>query len=460
MNHTESGTSDRSGEAALAVVVLAAGQGTRMQSALPKVMHPLAGRPMICQVLETAAALSAERTVVVVGPDMSALADLVAPNPSAVQAERRGTGHAVLQARDALAGFSGDVLVLYGDTPLLTVDTLTGVLAARRGEGDPGVVVLGFRPDDPGAYGRLIVSEDGSLERIVEARDADSETLALDLCNSGVMAVDGAILFDLLDQLGNDNAKGEYYLTDLVGLARNAGRTAAVVEAPASELVGVNSRADLAAAEAAMQARLRDAAMAAGATLTDPATVWFSHDTRLGRDVTVGPNVVFGPGVTVGNDVTVLPFSHLEGVTVAPGARVGPYARLRPGTVVGEGARIGNFVEVKAAVIDAGAKINHLSYIGDAHVGAGANVGAGTITCNYDGFTKSLTDIGAGAFIGSNSALVAPVKVGDGAFVGAGSTITRDVEADAIAVTRAEQKAVPEGAKRYRARRRKPKSAD
>jgi len=459
MNHTETGTRDRPGGAALAVVVLAAGQGTRMRSALPKVMHPLAGRPMILQVLETAAALSAERTVVVVGPDMSALTELVAPHPSALQAEQKGTGHAVLQARDPLADFTGDVLVLYGDTPLLTVDTLAEVLAARHGESDPGVVVLGFRPEDPGAYGRLIAASDGSLEKIVEARDADAETLALDLCNSGVMAIDGAILFDLLDRLGDDNAKGEYYLTDLVALARNAGRNATVVEAPADELVGINSRADLAAAEAVMQTRLRETAMAAGATLIDPATVWFSHDTRLGRDVTVGPNVVFGPGVAVGNDAMILPFSHLEGVSVADGARIGPYARLRPGTVVGEGARIGNFVEIKAAEIDAGAKVNHLSYVGDARVGAGANVGAGTITCNYDGFTKSLTEIGAGAFIGSNSALVAPVKVGDGAFVGAGSTITRDVEADAMAVTRAEQKSVAEGAKRFRSRRRKPPPA-
>lgn len=459
MNHTETGASDRPSGATLAVVVLAAGQGTRMRSALPKVMHPLAGRPMILQVLETAAALSPERTVVVVGPDMSALSDLVAPCPSAIQAEQRGTGHAVLQAREALTGFTGDVLVLYGDTPLLTVDTLAAVLAARHGADDPAVVVLGFRPDDPGAYGRLVTAADGSLEKIVEARDADTPTLALDLCNSGVMAVDGAILFDLLDQLGDDNAKGEYYLTDLVALAREAGRSAAVVEAVADELVGVNSRADLAAAEAVMQDRLRATAMAAGATLTDPSTVWFSHDTRLEQDVTVGPNVVFGPGVTVGDGAAILPFSHLESVSVGPGARIGPYARLRPGTTVGEGARIGNFVEVKAAEIEAGAKVNHLSYVGDARVGAGANVGAGTITCNYDGFTKSLTEIGAGAFIGSNSALVAPVKIGDGAFVGAGSTITRDVEADAMAVTRANQKSVAAGAKRFRERRRKARPA-
>ncbi len=455
MNHTETGTRDRPGGAALAVVVLAAGQGTRMRSALPKVMHPLAGRPMILQVLQTANALSPDRTIVVVGPNMPSLADLVTPHPTPVQTEQLGTGHAVLQARDALGNHSGDVLILFGDTPLLTVDTLTAVLAARHGPADPAVVVLGFRPDDPGAYGRLVLAEDGSLVKIVEARDADPETLDIDLCNSGVMAVDGTVLFELLDQLGNANAKGEYYLTDLVALARAAGRNTAVVEAPADELLGVNSRADLAIAEAVMQDRLRAAALSGGATLVDPKTVWFSHDTRIGQDTIVSPNVVFGSGVTIGDGVDVLPFSHLEGVTVADGARIGPYARLRPGTNVGAGARIGNFVEIKAAEIEAGAKVNHLSYVGDAHVGAGANVGAGTITCNYDGFTKSLTEIGAGAFIGSNSALVAPVKVGDGAIVGAGSTITRDVEADAMAVTRADQKSVASGAKRFRERRRK-----
>lgn len=455
MNHTETGASDRPDGATLAVVVLAAGKGTRMRSDLPKVMHPLAGRPMILQVLQTAGALSPDRTIVVVGPNMAALETVVAPHPTPVQADQLGTGHAVQQARDALEGHTGDVLVLFGDTPLLTVDTLGAVLSARHGKDDPAVVVLGFRPEDPGAYGRLVVSADGGLERIVEARDADAETLAIDLCNSGVMAIDGAVLFDLLDRLGNDNAKGEFYLTDLVALARAEGRNAAVVEAPADELLGVNSRADLAVAEAVMQDRLRAAALAGGTTLIDPKTVWLSHDTRLGRDTVVEPNVVFGPDVTVGDGVDVRSFSHLEGVTVADGARIGPYARLRPGTEVGEGARVGNFVEVKAAAVEPGAKINHLSYVGDARVGAKANVGAGTITCNYDGFTKSMTDIGAGAFIGSNTALVAPVKVGDGAIVGAGSTITDDVEPDAMAVTRAKQKSVDDGAKRFRARRRK-----
>jgi bifunctional UDP-N-acetylglucosamine pyrophosphorylase/glucosamine-1-phosphate N-acetyltransferase len=447
--------SPRPTDAPLAVVVLAAGRGTRMRSRWPKALHPLAGRPMILHLLETAGALAPERQVVVLAPDMVEIAALVAPRPTVVQDPQLGTGHAVLQAERALAGFAGDVLVLYADTPLIERDTLGRMLAARHGPGDPAVVVLGFRPDDPASYGRLVTAK-GALERIVEARDADPETLALALCNSGVMAIDGAVLFELLRRVGTDNAKREHYLTDLAALARAGGRAAVVVEAPAEELIGINERADLAAAEAIVQRRLRAVAMAAGVTLVDPETVWLSFDTALGRDVTVGPNVVFGPGVRVGDGAEILPFCHLEGVAVAAGARVGPFARLRPGSAVGEGARIGNFVEVKAASIEPGAKVNHLTYIGDARVGAGANVGAGTITCNYDGFSKHRTDIGAGAFIGSNTALVAPVTIGDGAIVGAGSTITGDVEADAIAVARGEQRAVPGGAARFRESRRKP----
>jgi bifunctional UDP-N-acetylglucosamine pyrophosphorylase/glucosamine-1-phosphate N-acetyltransferase len=443
----------------IAVVVLAAGKGTRMRSALPKVMHPLAGRPMLCQVVETAAQLAPKRAVVVVGADMDGIAELVAPWPTVVQEPQMGTGHAVLQARAALDGFTGDVLVLCGDTPLIRVETLRALIAARRGPGRPAVAVLGFRPADPGPYGRLEMAADGTLARIVEAADADAKALANGLCNSGVTAADAALLFDLLDRLGTDNAKGEVYLTDVVAAARAAGRTAVVLEADADELRGVNTRAELAAAEAVIQERLRRRAMDAGASLTDPASVWLSHDTRLGRDVRVGPNVVFGPGVTVGDEVEILPFCHLEGAAVARGARIGPFARLRPGTEVGEGARVGNFVEVKAARIEAGAKVSHLSYVGDARVGAGANVGAGTITCNYDGVTKSRTEIGAGAFIGSNTALVAPVTIGDGAVIGAGSTITGDVEADALAVARGEQRSVPGGARRYRARRAKSKRA-
>ena len=447
-------TDDRPPESPLAVVVLAAGKGVRMKSALAKVMHPLAGRPMIAQVLESADRLGADPTVVVLGPDMDDLAALVSPRPTVIQEQRLGTGHAVRRAAAALDGFRGDVLVLYGDTPLLGQATLDAVLAARHGAPDPAIAVLGFRPDEPGGYGRLITTPDGIVERIVEARDANEAERAVTLCNSGVMAIESGALDAFLPQLTNDNAKGEYYLTDLVSLARDAGRATVYVEAPVEELLGINDRIELAEAEAFMQRQLRARAMLGGVTLTDPDTVWLSHDTVFGEDVTVGPNVVFGPGVTVRGGVEIRAFSHLEGVEIATGAQIGPFARLRPGTVVGEGARIGNFVEVKAASIEAGAKVSHLSYIGDARIGAGANIGAGTITCNYDGFTKSHTDIGAGAFIGSNTALVAPVTVGDGAIVGAGSTIGENVAADDLAVTRAEQKNRPDGAKRFREKRR------
>jgi bifunctional UDP-N-acetylglucosamine pyrophosphorylase/glucosamine-1-phosphate N-acetyltransferase len=310
-----------------------------------------------------------------------------------------------------------------------------------------------MRPAVPGAYGRLVLAADGSLARIVEAKDATAEERAIPLCNAGVLAADGRVLWDLLDQLTPANAKGEYYLTDVVGLARAAGLSCGVVEAEAAEMVGVNSRAELAQVEALFQQRRRAAALAGGATLTDPSSVWFSYDTVLGRDVTIGPNVVFGPGVTVGDHVVIKGFCHIEGTVIEAGAQVGPFARLRPGAVIGEAAHIGNFVEIKAAAIEAGAKVNHLSYVGDARVGARANVGAGTITCNYDGFVKARTEIGAGAFIGSNTALVAPVTVGAGAIVAAGSVITRDVAADALAVARGQQVEKPGWAARFRALR-------
>ncbi|MEK9679773.1 MAG: bifunctional UDP-N-acetylglucosamine diphosphorylase/glucosamine-1-phosphate N-acetyltransferase GlmU [Rhodospirillaceae bacterium] len=439
-----------------AAIILAAGMGTRMESALPKVMHPVAGRPMVLHVLETAAALSPEKTIVVAGPDMDELATLVATHDLtpdvALQTERLGTGHAVMAARDALGDFDGTVMVLYGDTPLIEAETLVALRDART-EAGADVAVLGFRPLDPGAYGRLITDEAGELIEIVEARDATEDQLLVDLCNSGVMAIDGAKLGGLLDGLTNDNAKGEYYLTDIIALARANGGRCMVVEGDEEEFLGVNSRAELADAEDLMQNRLRRVALAGGATLIDPATVYFFWDTTLGRDVTVGPNVVFGPGVTVADNVQIKAFSHLEGASVAAGAIIGPFARLRPGATIGEDAQIGNFVEIKNATIAAGAKANHLSYIGDATVGAKANIGAGTITCNYDGYTKSLTEIGAGAFIGSNTALVAPVKVGDGAVTGAGSVITKDVEADALAVTRSEQKAAAGWATKQRDRK-------
>ncbi|MBL27206.1 MAG: bifunctional N-acetylglucosamine-1-phosphate uridyltransferase/glucosamine-1-phosphate acetyltransferase [Rhodospirillaceae bacterium] len=440
----------------IAAVVLAAGKGTRMKSDLPKVLHPLAGRPMVGHLLATVDQLEPERTVVVVGHGMEAVSAAVGDRSIAVQEPQRGTGHAVMQARAALDGFEGDVLVLYGDTPLLTQATLEAMVEARNAHPDTAVVVLGMRPDDPGEYGRLVLGADGMLDAIVEFKDADESVRALDLCNSGVMAIDAARLFPLLDQVTDDNAKGEYYLTDIVGLARRDGLRCAVVEADVDELMGVNSRVDLAAAEAAVQERMRREAMLAGATLTDPGSVWFCHDTTIGRDVIIGPNVVFGPGVTIGDRVEIRPFCHIEGATVAAGATVGPFARLRPGAAVGEDAHIGNFVEIKKATVEQGAKVNHLTYIGDARVGAKANIGAGTITCNYDGFNKAHTDIGAGAFIGSNSALVAPVAIGAGAVIGAGSVITRDVEADALAVTRAETRAVAGWAAKNRARKAKP----
>jgi len=443
-----------------AAVVLAAGLGTRMKSSLPKVMHPVANRPMIGHLLDRLAEFGAERSVFVVSPGAQQIAAFVAPAETVIQDPPLGTGHAVLAARAALEGFDGDVLVLFGDTPLLTADTMRAMAAARRANDDPAVVVLGFRPDDPAEYGRLVTGPDGALRSIVEYRDASEEQRAIGLCNGGIMAIDGKRLFALLDALGNDNAKGEYYLTDIVAIARDRGWGCAVVEtADPAELMGVNSRADLARAEAAMQDRLRAAAMANGATLIDPATVWFSFDTRLGRDVVVGPDVVFGPGVTVADNVEIRAFSHIEGATIAEGALIGPFARLRPGADIRRDVHIGNFVEIKEALVEEGAKANHLSYIGDSRVGPGANIGAGTITCNYDGFFKDRTDIGAGAFIGSNTALVAPVKIGDGAVIGAGSVITREVAKDALAVTRAAQTEKPGWALRYRLRKQAKKDA-
>ena len=439
------------------VIILAAGLGTRMASSVVKVLHGVGGLPLVGHVARAVGGLDPERVVVVVGPGMGSVADAVrgALSGAAVvaveQAERKGTGHAVLMARAALSGWSGPVLVVYGDTPLIGTETLRR-LVEEIGRGR-AVAVAGMRPADPGPYGRLVLGEDGALERIVEAKDANEAERAITLCNAGVLAADGKVLWDLLDRVTPNNAKGEYYLTDVIGLARAAGLSCGAIEADADEVVGVNSRVELAEVEALFQTRRRTAAMLAGATLADPASVWFSHDTVLGRDVWVGPNVVFGPGVRVGDNVTIKGFCHLEGTTIAEGAQVGPFARLRPGAAIGADAHIGNFVEVKAAVIEEGAKVNHLSYVGDAHVGARANVGAGTITCNYDGFVKAKTEIGAGAFIGSNTALVAPVKVGAGAIVAAGSVITRDVGADALAVARGEQVEKPGWASRFRALR-------
>jgi len=442
----------------LACVILAAGKGTRMKSDMPKVLHRVAGRPMVGHVLAAVKALDPDHVVVVVGPGMDSVAAAVAPYPTAVQQEQRGTADAVRAAFGLLEGFTGDVVVLYGDTPLVTPDTLRAMVTARRQANDPAVVVLGMRPEDPGAYGRLILNARGGLEKIVEYLDASADERAVTLCNAGLMAFDGARMFDLIGRVGNQNAKSEFYLTDVVQIARVSGMACAVVEAAPAEVVGVNSRAELAEVERLMQRRLRKAAMDNGATLCDPDSTLFSHDTRLGRDVIVGAHVVFAPGVTVADGVEIKPFCHLEQTRIDSGAVIGPYARLRPGADIGPDAHIGNFVEIKNAVVESGAKVNHLTYIGDARIGAKANIGAGTITCNYDGFSKSHTDIGAGAFIGSNSSLVAPVSIGDGAIVGAGSVVTSTVEADALVVSRAQQKAYVGWAKRFRERKQAEKA--
>nr|WP_302477341.1 bifunctional UDP-N-acetylglucosamine diphosphorylase/glucosamine-1-phosphate N-acetyltransferase GlmU [Sphingomonas sp. ID1715] len=436
----------------LAAIVLAAGKGTRMKSDLHKVLHPIAGRAMLLNLLASLDALAPQRTVVVVGSGREQLEKALARRDTAlaVQEPQLGTGHAVQQAEAALSGFSGDVLILYGDVPFVSSDTMRRLVARLHGADGPAVAVLGFRPSDPAAYGRIIADESGRIAKMVEYKDATEEERAIDLCNSGLMAVRAEDLFPLLARVTNDNAAGEYYLPDIVMLAAADGRSSAVIETSAEEVAGINSRGELAEQELAWQQRRRAQAMAEGVTLIAPETVWFSHDTLLGRDVTVEPNVWFGPGVTIEDGVVIRAFSHLEGAHVAAGAEVGPYARLRPGAELGRKSKVGNFVEVKKARLGEGAKANHLTYIGDAEIGPGANIGAGTITCNYDGFFKYRTEIGAGAFIGSNSALVAPVKIGDGAIVGAGSVITRDVEADALALGRGEQNSRASWAAKFR----------
>lgn len=435
-----------------AAVILAAGHGTRMRSALPKVMHPIGGKAMIAHVISAARALSPKKTVVVIGdhaPEVGDFARTIDDSIGvAVQAPPQGTGHAVIQAMPQLDDFNGAVIILYADTPLVTPQTLEHLVSEVAA--GAAVSVLGFTPQDPGAYGRLKRDNAGALAAIVEAKDASAEELAITLCNSGVMAIDSAFLKARLNDIGNDNAKSEYYLTDLVALARADGKICTVVEADENEVLGVNSRVELAVAEQIFQDRMRHSVMEAGATLLDPQTVYFSHDTEIGKDVLIGQHVVFGPGVSIADKVEIKAFSHLEGATVAASAVIGPFARLRPGTEIGTNAKVGNFVEIKKADIADGAKVNHLSYIGDASVGAKTNIGAGTITCNYDGYGKHKTTIGANAFIGSNSALVAPVTIGDGAYVGSGSVITKNVDADDLAVARGRQAAIKGWATRFR----------
>jgi len=444
----------------LAVIVLAAGQGTRMKSSKHKVLHPIAGRPMLLHLLGAVADLAPARQVVVVGAGREQVEAAVAGRgvEIAVQTEQLGTGHAVAQARDALADFSGDVLILYGDVPLVRAETMRAMIERLHGADAPACVVLGFRPDDAAAYGRIIAAADGRIERMVEYKDASEAECAVDLCNSGLMAVRAADLFALLARVGNDNAAGEYYLPDIVMLAAADGRPSAVIETEAGEVAGVNSRAELASVEAAWQTRRRAEAMRDGATLIAPETVFFAHDTVLARDVTIEPNVVFGPGAVIEEGAVIHAFCHIEGARVGLGVSVGPFARLRPGAVLEEKARVGNFVEIKNATLGAGAKVNHLSYVGDATVGAAANLGAGTITCNYDGYFKHRTVIGERAFIGSNSALIAPVRIGRDAIVAAGSAVSRDVGDGELRLVRGEQLVKPGWADRFHDAMRKKKA--
>jgi bifunctional UDP-N-acetylglucosamine pyrophosphorylase/glucosamine-1-phosphate N-acetyltransferase len=435
-------------------IVLAAGEGTRMASTLPKVLHPVGGRPMVDAVVAAAAAGGADAVAVVVGAGGETVAAHLARSAPAaaihVQAERRGTAHAALAARAALDPAPGTVLVLFGDTPLVRPQTVAALIAAVEAGAD--LAVAGFEAADPTGYGRVILDGEGRPVRIVEERDADAATRALRLCNGGIMGFSGRLLPDLLDGVGTDNAKGEYYLTDAVALAARRGLRTALLAIEETEVLGVNDRAQLAAAEAVFQARARAAALAGGASLVAPETVFFSHDTRIGRDVTVEPNVIFGPGVTVADGALVRGFCHIEQSSIGPGAVVGPFARLRPGAAIGPDAHIGNFCEVKNSTIGRGTKINHLTYIGDSDVGERTNVGAGTITCNYDGVLKHRTTIGSGTFIGSHTTLVAPVSVGDGAYTAAGSVVTEPVPDDATAFARARQTTKPGHARALRER--------
>jgi bifunctional UDP-N-acetylglucosamine pyrophosphorylase/glucosamine-1-phosphate N-acetyltransferase len=442
-------------------VVLAAGEGTRMRSSLPKVLHPVAGQSLLAHVLDAAPHGADGSLAVVVGPDHRAVADEVArvrPHAATIiQHERLGTAHAVLAAREAIARGADDLLVAFGDTPLISAETFAR-LRAPLAKG-AALAVLGFRAADPAGYGRLLMEGD-HLVAIREDADASAAERKVTLCNAGVMAFDGRRALEIIDRIGNGNSKGEYYLVDAVAIVRQLGLEAVVIETSEDEVRGINTKAQLAEAEAVMQARLRKAALDAGVTLIAPETVYLAADTKFGNDVTIEPFVVIGPGVTIADGAVIHSFSHIVQSTIGRKALVGPFARMRPGTSLGDGAKIGNFVETKASVLEAGVKVNHLSYIGDTHIGAKSNIGAGTITCNYDGFSKHKTTIGEGAFVGTNSSLVAPVRIGNGAYIGSGSVITKDVPDDAMAVERTPQNNREGGAKRYRemqTRAKKPK---
>jgi len=439
-----------------AAVILAAGKSTRMKSSRSKVLHHVGGRSMLSWVADTARAVGADKIVCVVGEgnaDVRKAAEDLGLD-IALQEPQLGTGHAVLCAKEALAGFEGNMAVLYADTPFVKPETLERVFDSLE---RTGVTVLGFEPEEPGFYGRLI-TEDGELTAIVEARDATNEILDIGLCNSGVMAASTKDMFSALDRVGNKNVKGEYYLTDIVEILRGDGRAARVITADEGEVLGVNSRVDLATAEMAFQVGMRQAMLVKGVTLRDPDTTYFSYDTAIEPDAEIGANVVFGPGVSIAKDAVIHPFCHLEGAKIGEGAQIGPFARLRPGTEMAANTKAGNFVETKQAKIGKGSKINHLSYIGDAEVGEGANIGAGTITCNYDGYFKHKTVIGDGAFVGTNSSLVAPVTIGKGAYLGSGGVITKDVPEGALAVARSEQVNKDGWADRYNAAQKKRKS--
>lgn len=450
----------RDAERAIAAIVLAAGKGTRMNSQRHKVLHEIGGKPMIEHLLDQVSELDAERTVVVVGEAREQVeAQLGNRVAYAVQDRQLGTGHAVMQAREALDGFTGDVLIMYGDVPFVRAETMWTMLKRLYEDDAPAAVILGFKPWDTKQYGRVIADGD-RIAKMVEYKDATDEERACPLCNSGLMVVRGEVLFNLLGEVGNNNAQGEFYLPDIVNIAiRSDIPTAVVVTGDEDEVAGINSRGELAEAEARWQQNMRAHAMAAGATLTAPETVFFSHDTKLGQDVLVEPNVVFGPGVSVADNVRIRAFSHLEGATLAEGVEVGPYARLRPGAVLEKNSKVGNFVEIKKATLGEGAKANHLTYLGDATVGAGANIGAGTITCNYDGYFKHKTVIGPGAFIGSNSALIAPINIGADSIVAAGSAVSRDVSDGELRMVRAEQLVKPGWADRFHDAMKKKKDA-
>jgi bifunctional UDP-N-acetylglucosamine pyrophosphorylase / glucosamine-1-phosphate N-acetyltransferase len=447
----------------IAAIILAAGKGTRMKSDLHKVLHPIAGRPMLMHLMASVDALSPAKKVVVVGSGKEQLeAALAGSAELAVQEPQLGTGHAVQMAEGALSGFDGDVLILYGDVPFVPTAIMQTMVDRLNAEDAPAVVVLAFEPEDPTGYGRVIVAKEGKdagrIVKMVEQKDASEAEKAVRLSNSGLMAVKAADLFGLLARVTDDNAQKEYYLTDIVNIANADGRACVAVTADPFDVAGINSRAQLAEMEGEWQVRRRQKAMDDGATLIAPETVWFAHDTQLGRDVLIEPNVFFGPGVSVEDNVKIRANCHIEGTSIASGAEVGPFARLRPGTVLEEKTKIGNFVETKKAHLKKGAKANHLTYLGDADVGANANIGAGTITCNYDGYFKYQTVIGEGAFIGSNSALIAPVKIGRDAIVAAGSAVSRDVADGELRMVRAEQLVKPGWADRFHDAMRKKKA--